>query len=81
MNYTLGEWHKTPESSPMSTDAGGQDAQQGHGRSSGSSWATVVLFLIVVWLAVEMVAIRTLGTSGTGEFKQAPPAPPVPAAK
>ena len=41
----------------------------------------VVLFLFVVWLAVEWLSIRVLSTPDTGEFRHVPSGPAADPAK
>lgn len=66
----------------MSTDAREPDPGQAPTPSRGPSCAVAFAFLFFLWLAVEMLAITTLGTSGSGVFKQNPPArTPEPTAK
>jgi hypothetical protein len=40
------------------------------GRASG--WVRVFLALVVVWLVVEILAVRTLGTNANNTFDTAP---------
>jgi hypothetical protein len=57
----------------MSIDDDEPDADQ-DGPPRRGSWAMAAAFLLFVWFAVDVVSIRTLGTSGQPVFKQAGPA-------
>jgi hypothetical protein len=64
----------------MAEDTWSNEPEQGRARVKRQSCAPAVLFLVVIWLAVELFAVRLLGTSNTPQFQQVSPNPsPAPA--